>query len=123
MSDPSAPGAAAFKMVGKLNGRFAPRWSLSRPKLDPLSNAGLEVGIAIVCVGPPLLASSLSCGLVFTWSPAAPSPHWFVLSMLKPPEANAPVTPLAAAQFWPLAAELLAMIVSWNVYGPLEPVP
>src|SRR5207244_13286649 len=85
--------------------------------------AGLDVGIAIVCVGPPRFASSASCGFVFAWSPAAPRPHWFVLSMLKPPEANAPVTPLAAAQFWPLGAELLEMIVSSNVYGPLEPVP
>src|ERR1044071_9969953 len=52
MSVPSAPAALAIEEKSK--GRGAPRWSVAKPKLFPLSIPGLPACNAIVGVGPPL---------------------------------------------------------------------
>jgi hypothetical protein len=69
MSDPSPPSGLGTPATS--TGRLEPRWSVVRPPLTPWSSAGLERGIAIVCVGPPLSASGFSCGSVLDRSPAA----------------------------------------------------
>src|SRR5687767_15173223 len=50
MSEPSE----AFKIEAKSKVRKEPRWSVARPKLLPLSMAGLPAKSACVSVGPPL---------------------------------------------------------------------
>src|ERR1700730_14577448 len=52
MSLPSPP--LALGIAGSSKGRDTPRWSLTRPKLLPLSRAGLFASSAMVSVGPPL---------------------------------------------------------------------
>src|SRR5262249_10215936 len=58
---PMAGTASPFPSPSR--GRSPPRWSVAgAPVLSPRSMAGLPASRACVLVGPPLLASSPSCG-------------------------------------------------------------
>src|SRR5439155_26412550 len=85
----------------------APRWSVVRPAgLEPALMSGLPDRTAMVCVGPPLLASGPSIGSVFAGRlllPVIVAPAWLRIRL-----KSAVIVPDASGD---VAAVLLATTV------------
>src|SRR5436309_1122230 len=127
------------QLVAHMPGRTNPRWSklftggAAQTVSLPALIAGLPASSAMVCVGPPLVASPAgsSCGLVLQNEvPVAVAqlvpvkPHVVPSSMLCPPSVMVP--PLAAPQLPPevlLATTLLTSVSAPKLLRMAPPAP
>src|ERR1700730_1919633 len=95
-------------------GLVVPRWSVVPVQPGGLagmaSTAGLPEGSAIVWVGPPLLASGPSCGLVVLLEVlAVEEPHVDPVPMLRPVSGTGCPPPQLGPP-WPLATTLMPIL-------------
>ena len=104
---------------GANGARVTPRWSAAGQPLmgSPALTAGLLTGMECVCVGPPLFASSPSCGSLLETSPVPPKAQDVPLSRLWPLEVIGPLQLGLAPPVLPATIVFLTFTVPLDVGG------